>query len=154
MEDCKTGTMGLLLRVMRQMKPHVSESDLGMRMGEFITLGHLRDMGGRVSQQSLGEALAFDRNNLVLLLNDLEDLEYVTRTRDPKDRRRHFVELTPDGTKALAKAEVRFEDLAETVLVGLSASERDQLGRLLAKTLLAACRLGSMPEEPVLAATP
>lgn len=127
------------MRMMRQIKPYASERTLGLRMVEFVALGHLRDLGGVTSQQALGEDLSFDRNNLVLLLNDLEDADYVTRSRDPIDRRRHIVAITARGRKALAKGEASFEALADTVLVGLAAAEREQLHELLGKALLGAC---------------
>jgi DNA-binding MarR family transcriptional regulator len=139
MERCETGTMGMLIRTMRLIKPYASEERLGMRMLEFVALGHLRDMGGITSQQALGDDLSFDRNNLVLLLNELEDADYVTRRRDPQDRRRHIVALTPSGKKALLKAEVSFELLADEALVGLDEREREQLGALLGKAILGAC---------------
>jgi DNA-binding MarR family transcriptional regulator len=139
MERCETGTMGMLIRVMRLIKPYLSEDRLGMRMIEFIALGHLRDMGGVTSQQALGEDLYVDRNNLVLLLNELEDLDYVGRRRDPNDRRRHIVALTPTGKKALLKAEVSFEAVAAEALVGLDEDDRERLRDLLGKALLGAC---------------
>ena len=58
-------------------------------------------------QQELGATLMVDPNNCVLLLNDLDDPGYVERQRDPKDRRRHIVVITPAGLKALAKAEAQ-----------------------------------------------
>lgn len=145
MARCETGTMGMLIRAMRLIKPYASEEKLGMRMIEFIALGHLRDIGGVTSQQALGEDLSFDRNNLVLLLNELEDHDYVTRRRDPQDRRRHIVALTPAGKKALLKAEGAFESFADQALIGLSESERDDLGKLLGKALLGACAAQRIP---------
>ena len=131
--------MGMLIRVMRLIKPYLSEDRLGMRMIEFVALGHLRDIGGITSQQALGEDLFVDRNNLVLLLNELEDHDYVSRKRDPVDRRRHIVALTPTGKKALLKAEVSFEAVASEALVGLDEDDRAQLQALLGKALLGAC---------------
>lgn len=139
MDQWETGTLGMLIRVVRMVKPYASEDRLGMRMGEFVTLGHLRDIGGVTSQQALGEGLFFDRNNLVLMLNELEDADYVSRSRDPDDRRRHIVAITPAGKKALAKAEASFEAASGEALVGLDEAEREQLRGLLSKALLGAC---------------
>lgn len=139
MDRYETGTMGMLIRVMRLIKPYASEQRLGMRLLEFAALGHLRDIGGTTSQQALGDDLCFDRNNLVLLLNELENANWVTRMRDPNDRRRHIVTLTPLGKKALIKAETSFEGVADEALVGLTTADRQQLRELLAKALLGAC---------------
>jgi DNA-binding MarR family transcriptional regulator len=135
----------MLIRSVRLIKPYASEEKLGMRMTEFVTLGHLRDIGGVTSQQALGEDLFFDRNNLVLLLNELEDKDFVTRSRDPQDRRRHIVALTLAGKKALIKAEKSFEAFAEEALVGLDEEDRETLRLLLAKALLGACAAQMIP---------
>jgi DNA-binding MarR family transcriptional regulator len=137
--------MGMLIRAMRLVKPYVSEERLGMRAVEFIALGYLRDMGGVTSQQSLGEVLFVDRNNLVLLLNELEDSGYVTRRRDPDDRRRHIVALTPSGKKAIQKAEATFEASAAEALVGLDEADRKALAALLTKAILGACAAHQIP---------
>jgi DNA-binding MarR family transcriptional regulator len=79
-----------------------------------------------------------DANNVVLLLNELEDLEYVTRRRDPSDRRRHLVELTPGGRRALEGAEHAQEQIEDEVLQGLDAEERYTLWRLLTRALYGA----------------
>jgi DNA-binding MarR family transcriptional regulator len=71
----------------------------------------------------------------VLLLNDLEALEYVERRRDPMDRRRHLVELTATGRVALERAELAQSTVEDDVLAALSAEERGQLQRLLSHAL-------------------
>jgi DNA-binding MarR family transcriptional regulator len=76
-----------------------------------------------------------DANNTVILLNGLEEKGMVERTRNPEDRRRHIVAITPKGTKALEKAERELEAVADDVLGNLDASERTELHELLAKAL-------------------
>ena len=77
-----------------------------MHLRQLMALSYVRDHDG-APQQELAEALCMDANNVVLLLNELEDLGYVTRRRDPSDRRRHLVDLTPAGRKALAAPSAR-----------------------------------------------
>jgi DNA-binding MarR family transcriptional regulator len=84
-----------------------------------------------------------DPNNCVLLLNEMEAAGHIRRVRDPQDRRRHIVELTPAGKKALAHAERAMEDLEEEVLGPLSADERAQLRDLLDRALS-----GAPAEQP------
>ena len=89
-------------------------------------------------QQVLGETLCMDSNNIVLLLNELESLGYAQRRRDPDDRRRHIVELTDAGRKALRRAEQGRESVEDQVLGALDTDERETLRRLLAKALAGA----------------
>jgi MarR family transcriptional regulator, temperature-dependent positive regulator of motility len=126
--------MVLLTRLSRAVYRRASEDKIGMRLKQFIGLSVLRDHGP-MSQQALGESLHLDPNNLVLLLNDAEAAGFVERRRDPSDRRRHIVELTKAGRKAVDKAEREFETVEEEVLGTLSAEERAELRRLLRRAL-------------------
>src|SRR5918996_4414335 len=99
-----TGSMNLLTRLSRDVYRRATEDVLGVRLKQFIALDYLREQGGS-SQQLLGQALMLDPNNCVILLNDLEEDGYVERRRDPTDRRRHIVEMTPAGERALEHAE-------------------------------------------------
>ena len=76
-----------------------------------------------------------DSNTGVLVLNDLEDLEYAERRRDPSARRRHIVDITDAGLEALESAEVAQGSIEEEILGGLSVAERGELRRLLLKAL-------------------
>jgi DNA-binding MarR family transcriptional regulator len=76
-----------------------------------------------------------DANNVVLLLNEIEQLGYVTRLRDPSDRRRHLVQLTPAGASALSLAERAQEAIEDDVLQALDGDERATLWRLLTRAL-------------------
>jgi DNA-binding MarR family transcriptional regulator len=76
-----------------------------------------------------------DANNVVLLLNELEDLGYVSRRRDPTDRRRHLVDLTAGGRRALERAEHAQEQIEDDILEALDDEERATLWRLLTRAL-------------------
>jgi DNA-binding MarR family transcriptional regulator len=75
------------------------------------------------------------QNTVVTWLNELEDAGFVARLRDPDDRRKHNVALTERGAAALERAETELRRLEDEVLAGLTADERNQLRRLLAKAL-------------------
>jgi len=126
--------MNLLTRLSRVVARLAVPDLIGIKIKEFVALVYLRE-SGQATQQRLAETLLMDANNTVLLLNGLEDEELIARTRDPKDRRRHIVEITPKGYKALERAERELETLEDEVLGKLERSERDQLRDLLAKAL-------------------
>ena len=131
------GSMNLLTRLSRLVYRRATEEVIGIRLKQFIALDYLREQGGS-SQQQLGQSLMLDPNNCVILLNDLEDFGYVERRRDPSDRRRHIVEMTDAGRRALEYAGEKLETLEDEVLPNLDASERAQLRDLVAKALEAA----------------
>jgi DNA-binding MarR family transcriptional regulator len=132
-----TGSMNLLTRLSRLVYRRATEDVIGIRLKQFIALDYLNRQGGS-SQQQLGQTLMLDPNNCVILLNDLEEFGYVERRRDPTDRRRHIVEMTDAGRRALEHAEEKLETLEDQVLPNLDAGERAKLRDLLAKALEAA----------------
>ena len=99
---CTPGAMVLTTRLAKQFYRRGEEARLGMHMRHVVALAYVRDHEG-CPQQELADAFCMDANNVVLLLNELEDEGYVTRVRDPHDRRRHVVELTAAGRTALAR---------------------------------------------------
>jgi DNA-binding MarR family transcriptional regulator len=129
-----TGTMNLLTRLSRVIYRSAGPDLLGVKLKEFVTLLYLREMA-KATQQSLAKALMLDANNTVILLNGLEEKGMVDRTRDPEDRRRHIVAITPKGIRALEKAERELETVEDDVLGNLDPSERTELHGLLAKAL-------------------
>ena len=143
--------MALLTRLAKQVYRRSTEDLLGMHMRHLMSLSYVRDHNGG-PQQELAEALCMDANNVVLLLNELEELGYVSRKRDPSDRRRHLVDLTPAGAKALDSAEHRQETIEDDVLQALDPDERATLWRLLGRALRGAepeLDVACEPAEPL-----
>jgi DNA-binding MarR family transcriptional regulator len=128
------GATVLLTRLARAAYRRVNEEVLGMKMKEFVALSYLRHAPG-IGQRELSERLMLDANNTVLLLNGLELRDFAERKRHPEDRRRHIVEITPDGVEALDRAERTMDSLEDDVLRGLSQDERATLRELLLKAL-------------------
>jgi DNA-binding MarR family transcriptional regulator len=126
--------MVLLTRLAKQVYRHSSEELLGMQLRHLGTLSYLREFD-RSPQGELAEAFCMDANNVVLLLNELEENGYVRRQRDPDDRRRHLVEITDAGKRALDEAEHGQEQVEGEVLGALDADERATLRRLLRRAL-------------------
>ena len=133
-QEERAGLVALLMRVAKGTYRRATEDVLGLRLKEYIALQYLSDQG-KTAQAELAEQMMLDANNCVILLNGLEEGGYVERRRDPADRRRHIVEMTKAGERALEKADRAFASLEDEVFVGLSVDERCQLWNLLRRAL-------------------
>jgi MarR family transcriptional regulator, lower aerobic nicotinate degradation pathway regulator len=118
-----------LARRMR-LRSELALAPLDLRPRHLVALTVLRDME-EVTQQALATTLELDGTNVVGLLNELERAGLVTRRRAQDDRRRHIVELTPEGRTMLAKAEFVLAAVEDEVLGALTLEQRDQLFELL-----------------------
>jgi DNA-binding MarR family transcriptional regulator len=130
--DTSSGTVVMLMRLATAIKKRSTEELMGLKLRQLMLLSYLNS-GAPALQQQLCEALWLDANNCVLLLNELEDLGYVQRRRDPVDRRRHVVELTEAGRTALERAEAAQESLGDELFAALSEEERATLRSLLGR---------------------
>jgi DNA-binding MarR family transcriptional regulator len=124
---------GLLLALlgqiaMRRLRAAHTEHKLSPR--QFHLMGLLHDRGA-MTQQELGTLMDVDPSILVTLLNPLEGDGYLSRERDPSDRRRHVVTLTRAGERQLDRAAQAQRDAENELLAGLTPSERSQLRLLL-----------------------
>jgi DNA-binding MarR family transcriptional regulator len=104
----------------------------GLRRRHFTVMTALADAGAS-SQAALGRRLLIDRSDMHALLAELEQAGLVERVRDPADRRRMLVDLTPAGARALKRLDKRIEAAQDTLLAPLSAADRRELERLLTR---------------------
>jgi DNA-binding MarR family transcriptional regulator len=126
--------MVLLSRLAKQGYRRMDDETLGMQFRHLVALAYVRDHDA-CPQQDLADAFCMDANNVVLLLNELEDLGFVSRLRDPSDRRRHLVQLTSLGRESLTRAEKSGCPMEEELLRALEPDERLMLQQLLARAL-------------------
>jgi DNA-binding MarR family transcriptional regulator len=131
--DERATSEGLLLALLGQQamrRLRATHVEHGLSPRQFHLLGLLHDRGA-MTQRDLGTMMDVDPSILVTLLNPLEADGYLSRRRDPADRRRHVVSLTPAGRRQLDRAAQAQRDAEDELLASLSAGERQQLRRLL-----------------------
>src|SRR3954447_18455014 len=98
----------------------------GIRPRHVAALIELRDRG-ELTQQSLCGQLHLDPTNLVAILNDLEEMGYATRRRDPGDRCRHLVEVSRKGLAVIEKVSEVMDGVEDDLLDGFDRAEREQV---------------------------
>jgi len=91
-----------------------------------------------LSVKEIGELLQLDSPTLSPLLKRLEALDYITRTRDPRDERNLVIDLTPTGRALRAEAEKIPPAVVDQLGVGLD--ELEELHSVLTRVNRAARR--------------
>jgi len=79
------------------------------------------------AQHHLGGALGIDRTSTAKLLAELEGHGYVSRSRDPANRRAFLVTLTDTGEHVREQAAVALAECDERLLASLAPDERERL---------------------------
>jgi MarR family transcriptional regulator, lower aerobic nicotinate degradation pathway regulator len=79
------------------------------------------------TQGTIADVLDLDRGQLVHVLDDLEGRGLIERQRDPGDRRRHTVSITPEGKQQLRKLRRLVGAIEESVLEPLRPEARKAL---------------------------
>jgi MarR family transcriptional regulator, lower aerobic nicotinate degradation pathway regulator len=116
----------------RLIESTLAQRDLGLI--HYAVLTALDDLGP-LSQQELAGSLDIDKSHLVAHIDRLEDRELALRTKDPADRRRNQVRLTPAGKALVDELHPVGRRSQHGLLEVLSAPERETLVSLLRRVL-------------------
>jgi DNA-binding MarR family transcriptional regulator len=102
----------------------------GFELYDYGILALLAE-GVRQTQSAIAAAVDLDPSRMVALLDSLEQRGLVERQRDPLDRRRHVVTITPAGKRELTQIRNVVRKLEDEFLAPLSDTRRAQLHELL-----------------------
>jgi DNA-binding MarR family transcriptional regulator len=105
-------------------------SPLGLDPRQFAVITVLAAHDG-VAQQELAERLRIHPSSMVAVVDDCETAGLLERRRDPGDRRRYAIHLTPKGRAVLARARDAAAALHQDMFGELDAAEQQDLHRLL-----------------------
>ncbi|MES1923689.1 MarR family transcriptional regulator [Salinisphaera sp. T31B1] len=111
---------------------HTAELSVSGR--EYAALLALEANAG-LRQSDIAELLGVDRTTTTYLIDAMEQRGWLTRERDPADRRAHRVVLTADGLSALEVIRPAARASTEELLTALNESERVLLKDLLTRVI-------------------
>ncbi|MFJ4841077.1 MarR family winged helix-turn-helix transcriptional regulator [Streptomyces sp. NPDC088746] len=103
----------------------------GTRKWHYAVLATLEEFGP-ASQAELSCRTGIYRSDMVAVINELGDREWVERSPNPADRRQNIIALTEQGRRQLPKLDKLLAEVENEVLAPLTPPEREQLTRLLA----------------------
>jgi DNA-binding MarR family transcriptional regulator len=90
---------------------------------------------GPISQREVCDWLGVHASDMVDFVDRLEQLGWVARRRDPTDRRRYQLTITPEGRRTLARYDAIAAQAEDVVLEPLSEVERRRLIELVTKVV-------------------
>lgn len=114
----------------------------------------LLDEQGPMTQHAVGAALSLDPSNVVGLLNELEERGFITRRRDPADRRRHIVEVSASGADELMQTYRQLGLVEDALFKTLTCEQRSTLHELLASAVAGLSPSNRAPESDCLGPEP
>ena len=134
-----TSSLGALAGMTRRLfarrlaeEPWVAEA--GLRPPSYGVLSWI-DRLEPVSQKQISVRLGLDPSDLVSVVDTLERAGFVSRSRDPQDRRRYSLTLTPLGRKRLRRLHSVAAAVEDELLAPLDAAEREVFHRLVQRVV-------------------
>ena len=99
---------------------------------QFATLAKLAETGA-LSQNELGRQASMDAATIKGVVDRLRKRGLVTTSRDARDQRRIYLELSAEGERQYRAAALRAAEITARTVSGLTPAEHEQLINLLKK---------------------
>jgi DNA-binding MarR family transcriptional regulator len=117
-------------------KAMAAAEEAGFELYDYSVLAILAE-GARETQGTIAGVLGVDPSRLVALLDSLEERGLILRQRDPHDRRRHVVSITPAGKRELGKIRTLIRTIQDEYFSTLSDDEQKTFHKLLIRLAVA-----------------
>ncbi|WP_327085315.1 MarR family winged helix-turn-helix transcriptional regulator [Nonomuraea sp. NBC_01738] len=111
----------------------LAERDLKTKHAGLLAVLDSMTAGGAASQLDVAKLMGVAPSLVVALADHLESLGAVSRERDPADRRRQLLALTPAGRALLEECAALANGVDEDLLAHLPRKDRDTFLRVLAR---------------------
>jgi DNA-binding MarR family transcriptional regulator len=135
-----------LVRAGGLLEPH-DHSGLHLSLSEVFALAELAD-AGTLSQQDLADRLGLEKSTVSRLATSLERREWLSRERDPANRRVYRLRLTTRGRQVAKRVGGHFRAYHATLLQALTPAEQAGLQLGLAGLIRALDAAVSMARSP------
>ncbi len=126
--DIWTLNFSLSMSVMAEVEPEVRA--LGLELKELFLLDKLDE---HPHPADLARALLTPKPSITFMVKRMEAAGFLARAAEVDDLRRFRLTLTPPGRKAMEAARAILDDAFRRRLARLSAGERGELARILAR---------------------
>jgi len=116
--------------IYRRVRAHLAQRDL--TVPQFFVLAEV-GYAGSLRLHEVGGRLGVTMGNITGIVDRLEELGYLSREKDPEDRRVTWVKMTREGLGLYEEVSRTFQEEVALSLEGLSTKELRILSRLLKK---------------------
>jgi DNA-binding MarR family transcriptional regulator len=114
-----------LVRAGRLLEPH-DHAGLGMSLSEVFAIGELAD-ADTLSQQDLADRLGLEKSTVSRLAGGLERRGWLSRERDPANRRYYRLRLTAEGQAVAKRVGDHYRSHHAAMFEALTPAEREGL---------------------------
>lgn len=123
-----------------------AEFDLSHAAGNALAI--IEGAGEPIAAGDVGRAMHVTSGSITSVLDTLERRNLVRRYRDPTDRRRVLVDITPEAEELLDQVLPRVQVRARDLVAPLSDEEKRQLSELLQRLGRHGLALEATPDAP------